>query len=402
MLTKTNTLSGYVYIATNPLHPDTPKIGYTEKHPSKRDEQLSKNTGVLEDYTNQWYVKVPNCKLAEALLHDAFNDCRKRPDKEFFTIDLVEAILKAEEVLLSFFKSFEDRYCKLEIRFIPIVHKSIGYSTQTEEDDIWNEDITDQISRQYHYKLASKVNSISLIHSPVRGKTWVEISVLDDDSEIVVKTNITSFRPNQLSLFDEWQGFPPNLPMATYVDSFFFSFVEIMFFISQKKSVKALEQILDEDLITIKDYKYFDRELKGSIIEILETIEKNSKKLKLKSKDKDLITEFINVVYDIPNVPNCGYSLNISLSEKGKAYHSNQYWSVVIDEYKFKVDKMNSMYDKEIGGDSYIVYLYVQYPGEYPVVEGYFGDWQNELLEILSGNYIGKLSVSITEGNEYS
>jgi hypothetical protein len=210
MVTKTNTLSGYVYIATNPLHPDTPKIGYTEKHPSKRAEQLSKNTGVLEDYTNQWYVKVRNCKLAEALLHDAFNDCRKRPDKEFFTIDLVEAILKAEEVLLSFFENFEDRYCKLEhIRFVPPIHKPIEYSHQTVEDDIWNEDITDQISRCYHYKLASKVNAIHLIHFPVLGETWVEISVLDDDSEIVVKTNITSFKPNQLSLFDEWQGFHP-------------------------------------------------------------------------------------------------------------------------------------------------------------------------------------------------
>ncbi len=401
MLTKTNTLSGYVYIATNPLQPDTPKIGYTEKHPSKRAEQLSKNTGVLEDYTNQWYVKVRNCKLAEALLHDAFNDFRVRPDKEFFKIELESAILKSEEVLLSFFNDFEDRYCKLDIRFVPTPHNVIDYSPQTVEDNIWIEDITDQIIRHHHYKLASKIDSINLIHFPVLGTTWVEISVLDDNENIVVKLNITSFTPNQLSLFEEWIGFLPNLPMATYVDSFFFNFAEVISFIARTKAIKALEQMLDKEFITIKDYKYFDRELKHNIIEILETIEKNSKELKLKLKDRDLITEFINVVYDIPNVPNCGYNLNISLSEKGKGYHSNQYWSVVINEYEIKVDKMNSMYDKEIGGDSYTVYIYTQYTGEYPSVEGYFGSWQNELLEILYCNYLGKLSVSITKDYEY-
>jgi hypothetical protein len=200
---------------------------------------------------------------------------------------------------------------------------------------------------------------------------------------------LTSGRVSTLFVYDYLRGF------------FLFSFAEIVSFITEKSTIKALEQILDEDLITIiEDYKYFDRELIGSITEILDVIKKNSKKLKLKSKDKDLITEFINVVYDMPNVPDCGYSLIISTSEEG-CYHSNQYWSVVIAEYKFEVDKMNSMYDKEVGSDSFTVYSYIQYPGKYPVVEGYFSNWQYELLEVLSGNYIGNISVSITKGNEY-
>ena len=77
---------GYVYILTNEAMPGLVKIGKTTRDPASRALELHQ-TGVPFPFTVALSVFAPDCHELERAVHADLNDCRVRPDREFFRCD---------------------------------------------------------------------------------------------------------------------------------------------------------------------------------------------------------------------------------------------------------------------------------------------------------------------------
>jgi len=87
---------GIVYILTNPVMADLIKIGRTEGPIEERVRQLSSVPGVPVPFEVFFAAEVADAAGWEKALHDAFDDRRINPKREFFRIspDKPVAILK--------------------------------------------------------------------------------------------------------------------------------------------------------------------------------------------------------------------------------------------------------------------------------------------------------------------
>lgn len=82
---------GYIYILDNPaLHPELLKIGKTTKSVEMRARGLS-TTGLPDDFRVLHSIHVPDCHLAEALIHKKLAGHRVKANREFFRVPIALA-----------------------------------------------------------------------------------------------------------------------------------------------------------------------------------------------------------------------------------------------------------------------------------------------------------------------
>ena len=92
--------SGYIYILTNPSLAETHlKIGRTSRHPDQRAAEISGSTGVPTPFEVAWFGETVDCILAEAIVHEQLSDFRTNTSREFFELELDEAIRVAERAV---------------------------------------------------------------------------------------------------------------------------------------------------------------------------------------------------------------------------------------------------------------------------------------------------------------
>lgn len=82
---------GFVYILSNAAFPGMLKIGFTRKVPNERAAELS-TTGVPNPFVVEYYCLVEGDSELEAKVHRALAVHRHRADREFFRIDINNAI----------------------------------------------------------------------------------------------------------------------------------------------------------------------------------------------------------------------------------------------------------------------------------------------------------------------
>jgi hypothetical protein len=87
-----NGRQGFVYLVANPHMPGLVKIGATRKHPLQRAKELSAGTGVPEEMILAYYHDFDDAFEAERLTHERFDNARVNEGREFFRVDLDEAI----------------------------------------------------------------------------------------------------------------------------------------------------------------------------------------------------------------------------------------------------------------------------------------------------------------------
>ena len=104
---------GFIYIASNPLHPDTIKIGQTNKDPNERMKELG-TTGVLEEYVLEYRALTEDYVSLEREIHKGLSKHRVRADREFFKIPVEEAIDKIREIAGSRIESDKSYYVSPE------------------------------------------------------------------------------------------------------------------------------------------------------------------------------------------------------------------------------------------------------------------------------------------------
>ena len=94
---------GFVYLAINETMPGLVKIGMTKVDVDERIKELSRTTSVPTPFECAYSVKVVSPKQVEESLHEKYDFCRVRDEREFFKIDwrAVELYLEEKYSLLS-------------------------------------------------------------------------------------------------------------------------------------------------------------------------------------------------------------------------------------------------------------------------------------------------------------
>ena len=87
---------GYIYILKNPAYPHLLKIGMTTRSPEERASELSVPTGVPMNYEVVFVEVVPDCAMAERILHQKLEKCHA--NKEFYELPLGRAIELARRI----------------------------------------------------------------------------------------------------------------------------------------------------------------------------------------------------------------------------------------------------------------------------------------------------------------
>jgi hypothetical protein len=81
----------WIYILTNKTMPNLVKIGYTDKTPDKRAEQISRGTGVPVKFNVEFAFKCFNAHALEFEIHKYLAPYRVNNDREFFQLPIEEA-----------------------------------------------------------------------------------------------------------------------------------------------------------------------------------------------------------------------------------------------------------------------------------------------------------------------
>lgn len=91
---------GYIYILQNPSLAETHlKIGRTTRDPEDRAAEISGSTGVPTPFEVAWWSPAVDCQRAETLLHHDLSPFRTNTTREFFDLELEEAIRFADRAI---------------------------------------------------------------------------------------------------------------------------------------------------------------------------------------------------------------------------------------------------------------------------------------------------------------
>jgi len=81
----------WIYVLTNKTMPNLVKIGFTDKTPDKRAEQVSRGTGVPVKFSVEYAFRCFNAHALEIEIHRYLKAYRVNNDREFFQITVDEA-----------------------------------------------------------------------------------------------------------------------------------------------------------------------------------------------------------------------------------------------------------------------------------------------------------------------
>lgn len=83
---------GFVYVLTNRSMPGCVKIGYTLDDVENRAKDISSATGVPQAFEVEFRCLTLNPDAVERIVHDALNSKRVSDTREFFKVDVDEAV----------------------------------------------------------------------------------------------------------------------------------------------------------------------------------------------------------------------------------------------------------------------------------------------------------------------
>lgn len=83
---------GFVYILDNPSMPNVFKIGYTDRAPLKRAEELSNSTSIPTSFRVVFYIECEEPQSVESDLHQEFSEQRISSNREFFRFKISQLI----------------------------------------------------------------------------------------------------------------------------------------------------------------------------------------------------------------------------------------------------------------------------------------------------------------------
>ena len=98
---------GFIYVASNESMQGLLKIGRSKNHPDQRMQELA-GTGVPTPFHLAYLALVEDHEAAELQLHQLFNESRVSQNREFFKLDVREALPKIREALNPLYEEVDD------------------------------------------------------------------------------------------------------------------------------------------------------------------------------------------------------------------------------------------------------------------------------------------------------
>ena len=98
---------GFIYVASNESMQGLLKIGRSKNHPDQRMQELA-GTGVPTPFHLAYLALVEDHETAELQLHQLFNESRVSQNREFFKLDVCEALPKIREALNPLYEEVDD------------------------------------------------------------------------------------------------------------------------------------------------------------------------------------------------------------------------------------------------------------------------------------------------------
>ena len=132
---------GYLYALTSAQYPGLVKIGFTTKHPIARTRELSRPTGILTPFHLAYYRDFDDCPSAEAVIHQQLDDLRVSPDREFFKMDLKEAVDVIDR-LATELNGLDDsqRFSSIDVSLPPMPFSDLFATFEDRGDGVLNDD----------------------------------------------------------------------------------------------------------------------------------------------------------------------------------------------------------------------------------------------------------------------
>ena len=90
--------AGHVYVLTNEAFPGLVKVGMTTRPVSQRVRELQ-STGVPYPFEVAHSVRVPDCAVAERIIHAKLKEHRVNDGREFFRLPVSDAIAAVNDTL---------------------------------------------------------------------------------------------------------------------------------------------------------------------------------------------------------------------------------------------------------------------------------------------------------------
>ena len=91
-------MAGFIYIMSNPAFPNLLKIGKSKKDPTTDRVNELNQTGVPEPFKVEYYAFVDHEDYLERVVHEELASQRPNKSREFFSINLQDAIRTVREV----------------------------------------------------------------------------------------------------------------------------------------------------------------------------------------------------------------------------------------------------------------------------------------------------------------
>lgn len=145
-LFKAHISTGYIYILSNPSMPNLLKIGFTERNVDERVEELN-STGVPVPFEIEAIFGSPNAYTDEQAIHELLNKHRLSSNREFFSVDLKEAVQCIIDCIgskPSFLKSPEMLMNKTEQR---LYQKKLRKQQYARENQATKQEVSEKIDR---------------------------------------------------------------------------------------------------------------------------------------------------------------------------------------------------------------------------------------------------------------
>lgn len=90
----------FVYVASNPgLKPGLLKIGLSNVRPETRLRSLSRSTAAPASFKLEFFKETTHAERVEMRVHSLLEECRFRPNREYFEIDVERASQLVERVV---------------------------------------------------------------------------------------------------------------------------------------------------------------------------------------------------------------------------------------------------------------------------------------------------------------
>lgn len=89
---------GFIYLLSNPSIPGLVKIGFSRKVPTERALELD-TTGVPTPFVVEYYCLVNDAAPLESKIHQKLDNRRLRKGREFFRMDVSEALSSLKEII---------------------------------------------------------------------------------------------------------------------------------------------------------------------------------------------------------------------------------------------------------------------------------------------------------------